>query len=109
MRRVPIEILLRSSGSDRQVILHRHFTLIKAATQPPRSHRFRWGHSPKDEALRFNHPEVADLIQQHIDAKIREQTAKEEKEKLAEKDGKEELNKDTPRPKIHDQGSIGSI
>lgn len=30
---------------------------------------YRWGYTPKDEALRFNHVNVAELIQSYIDKK----------------------------------------
>lgn len=53
---------------------------------------FRWGQTPKDEALRFSHAAVAELIQTYMD-----------KKPIAE-----EPVEDT-KAKGKDQGSIGSI
>lgn len=53
---------------------------------------FRWGQTPKDEALRFNHAPVAELIQSYID----------------KKPSVEEPVEDA-KAKVKDQGSIGSI
>lgn len=53
---------------------------------------YRWGQTPKDEALRFNHSAVAELIQSYID----------------KKPSAEEPVQDS-KAKVKDQGSIGSI
>lgn len=53
---------------------------------------FRWGQTPKDEALRFNHASVAEFIQSYID----------------KKPSVEEPAGDA-KAKVKDQGSIGSI
>ncbi|XP_046647424.1 glutaminase liver isoform, mitochondrial-like isoform X1 [Daphnia pulicaria] len=65
--------------------------LLKYCAVPP-SPADRWGQTPKDEAVRFNHTAVAELIQSYID-----------KKPVAE-----EPVEDT-KAKSKDQGSIGSI
>jgi hypothetical protein len=95
LRRFPFEILRSASQSGRQVLWILKFYLVKATEEIiiiKKKCNFRWGQTPKDEAVRFNHTAVAELIQSYID-----------KKPVAE-----EPVEDT-KAKSKDQGSIGSI